>query len=212
MIDITYIVNPLSAADIELDVYRFLFKYQRDTLFGRKPLNSEKLLDNIFIDKGYSLQIVSDDKFAKGILAATEIESRTIEIRESDFNSCQTNGLARMNISHEVGHVRLQSEFFEENKGKLYKTCGNYIPAYLSSEWQANVWGSCCLMPFPAVVKVIENGCKQGLSEDQIINIIKKKFIVSKLAARARYLTIKNYVNKGIYNDIVERMEKENRK
>lgn len=212
MIDLTYVVNPLSAMDIELDVFNFLFKYQRDVLFGLKPLNTETLLDNIFTDKSYCLRIVSNEALPKVIFAATNITSRTIEIKESDYNLCQTNGLARMNIAHEVGHVRLQSDFFEQHSSQLYKMCSGSVPIYMSAEWQANVWGSCCLMPFPAVIHVIENGIHQCLNENQIIDLIKEKFIVSKPAANARYLTIKKYKEKGTYNVIVEKIKKENGK
>lgn len=154
MSDVTYIVKPMSASDIKLDVVRFLHKYQQETLFGDKPLNAEKILDDIYTDKGFCLEITSDNEFKKGILGETRIGTRTIQIRESDFIQCDNNGFARMNITHEVAHSRLHSEFFEQNPCYLYRVQGNRLPAYLSSEWQASVWASCCLMPFPATVKV----------------------------------------------------------
>ena len=206
MSDVTYIVKPMSASDIEFDVARFLFKYQQQTLFGYKPLNAEKLLDDIYTDKGFCLEITSDNEFHKGILGETRIGTRTIQIRESDYMKCDTNGFARMNIAHEVAHPRLHSEFFEQNPCQLYRIQGNRLPAYMSSEWQANVWGSCCLMPFPAVVKVITTGENAGFSESQIISSIKQKFIVSRPAAKARYSTINNYRRKGIYDEIARRI------
>jgi hypothetical protein len=209
MSDVTYIVKPMSASDIELDVARFLYKYQKETLFGHMPLNAEKLLDDIFTDKGYCLEITFDNEFHTGILGETRIGNRTIQIRESDFMKCDSNGFARMNIAHEVAHPRLHSEFFEQNPCRLYRVQGNRLPAYMSSEWQASVWGSCCLMPFPAVVKVITEGENSGFSKQQIISCIKQKFIVSKSAANVRYSTINNYRKKGSYNEIAQRIEKE---
>lgn len=58
MMKITYLVDPLSALDIELSSAGFLKKYQPDVLLGEKPLNLDFFLDNIFKEVGATLQLV----------------------------------------------------------------------------------------------------------------------------------------------------------
>ncbi len=209
MSGIVYCVQPMSSADIELDSFLFLLKHQKDVLYGNAPLDTNLLLDNIFEDKGFCLQIVGDKDFPIGIFAVTEMNSKIIKIRESDYITCDVNGFARMNIAHEVAHSRLHSDLFNQHSHVMYRTQGNRLPAYLSSEWQASVWASCCLMPFPATVKVIVDGENSDFTQQQIISTLEKKFIVSQLAAKTRYLTIKKYQDKGNYNEIKKRIEKE---
>lgn len=196
----TCIVNPLSALDIELDSSVFLRKYQPEVLEGTEPLDVAKLLDDIFLDKGFSLQLITDDELPMAILGMAEMDNKIIKIRESDYLKCDSEGFQRMTVTHEVGHSRLHFSQFEKNEMKMCRTQSNYIPPFLSSEWQARVWASATLMPFSAIAKLAEK--KYYGSKAELTEAITKKFIVSVSAAEARLGTIKRYQEDGRYQAI----------
>lgn len=198
----TYIVAPLSALNIELDSSFFLRNYQPNVLKGKAPLNIEILFDNIFQDKGFSLQLIPDNEFPRAILGLSEMDNKIIKIRESDYLSCETEGYPRMTMAHEVGHSRLHSTQFEQNGMKMYRTQSNHIPSFISAEWQARVWASATLMPFQAMTQIIAN-----IPEKDRISVIMKKFIVSKSAAEVRLNTLNTYLNDGRYNKIESAMK-----
>ena len=198
--EIVYLVNPLSALDIELDSAVFLQEYQTQVLEGNRPLDVEKLLDDIFLDKGFSLQLISDDELPKAILGISEMDNKIIKIRESDYIKNATGGYQRMTITHEVGHSRLHLSQFEENRMKMCRTQSNYIPPFVNSEWQARVWASATLMPFSAITKLAVENCNKSRTE--LVEIIVEKFIVSKAAAEARLGTMEKYWKDGRFQKI----------
>ncbi len=198
--EITYIVDPLGAIDIEMDSLQFLRKYQPEVLLTSKPLDVEKLLDDIFLDTGVALQLVEDEALPKEILGISEMDTKLIKIRNVDFEKCDTEGYQRMTITHEIGHSRLHLNQFEENGMKMYRTQSNYIPPYMSSEWQARVWASATLMPFPSMVRLLTDTSKK--TENEIIDAIMKRFIVSMAAAEARFNTIVKYYKDGRYQKL----------
>ncbi len=205
--ELAYITKPLSALDIELDSSIFLKEYQPRVLEGKEPLNVEQLLDDIYIDKGFSLLLVEDDEFPKEILGISEMDNKLIKIRESDYNKCDKYGYSRMTVTHEVGHSRLHSEQFEKNKMQMYRTQSDRIAPYKSSEWQARVWASATLMPFTVITQLIrENSDK---SRVELIEAIARKFIVSISAAQARLETIERYSSDGRYQKIEKAIKKE---
>ena len=204
--EITYLVDPLSAHDIELNSANFLREYQPEVLKGYKPLDVAKLLDDIFEDKGFSLQLVSEKELPTSILGMTEMDNKIIKIRETDYMVCETAGYQRMTITHEVGHPRLHFSQFDRNGMRMLRTQSNKIPAFISSEWQARVWASATLMPFPTMIHLL--GETQGKTKDDILNAIMEKFIVSRSAADVRYKTIFKYHKDGRFK-IIEKSMKE---
>lgn len=202
----TCLVNPLSALDIEVDSSDFLGRYQPGVLEGKEPLDVIKLLDDIFIDKGFSLQLITDDELPKTILGVTEMDSKIIKIRESDYLKCDSEGYQRMTITHEVGHSRLHFPQFEKNGMKMCRTQSNYIPPFVSSEWQARVWASSTLMPFSAITKLVADNYYKSRAE--LIEAIVKEFIVSASAAEARIGTIEKYRKDGRYQEIETTIKK----
>lgn len=202
----TCIVNPLSALDIELDSSVFLKEYQPRVLEGKEPLDVTKLLDDIFLDKGFSLQLITDDELPQTILGVAEMDNKIIKIRESDYLKCDSEGYQRMTVTHEVGHSRLHFPQFEKEGMKMCRTQSNYIPPYMSSEWQARVWASATLMPLPAIAKIVLDTYYKSSSE--LIEAIVKKFIVSASAAEARLSTLKRYQEDGRYQKIKDAMNK----
>lgn len=204
---IAYIVEPLSACDIELDSAIFLKKYQPEVLEGKRPLDVEKLLDNIYEDKEFSLQLVKEDELPKGVLGISEMDNKVIKIPEADFLKCDSGGYQRMTITHEVAHPRLHFSQFEKNSMQLFRTQGNYIPPFKSSEWQANVWASATLMPFESITKLI--GGNFNINDGELIEAVIKKFIVSKEAAKVRIETIEKYYIDGRYKKIEDSLKKE---
>lgn len=195
--EIAYIVDPMSAIDIELDSARYLKEYQSDTLFGDKPLDVEKLLDDIYIDTGVTLQLVDDKELPREILGVSEMDTKIIKIRDVDFEKCDTDGYQRMTITHEAGHTRLHLNQFEKNGMKMYRTQSNRIPPYISSEWQARVWASATMMPLYAMVRLLNENA--GKTETEVVDAIMKRFIVSRAAAEARYNTLLRYYKDGRY-------------
>lgn len=189
--EIAYVVKPLSARDIEIDSVRFLMSYHDKFLLGKeRSLDVERAADSIFMDKNFTLQLVGDHDLPKEVLACTEMDSCIIKVRESDYNKCDYDGMSRMNIMHEIGHARLQSDQIHAT-GILYSVVGNTIPAYKNSEWQAKVWGSATLMPYPRMIKIIDR--MKGASERRIINEICEEFKVTEPAAKVRFETIQKY-------------------
>lgn len=203
--ELAYIVDPLSALDIELDSAKFLIEYQPDTLLADKPLDVQKLLDDIFLDTGVSLQLVEEHALPKEILGVSEMDTKIIKIRSVDFEKCDTDGYQRMTITHEVGHPRLHLTQFEKNGMKMYRTQSNYIPPYISSEWQARVWASAIMMPFLAMVRLLNETSEK--SETEVVDAIMERFIVSRAAAEARYNTLRKYYKDGRYQRIERSMK-----
>lgn len=204
--ELAYLVKPLSAVDIELDSLCFIQKYQPEVLEGKEPLDVEMLLDNIFLDKGFSLQLISDDELPNGILGVSEMDNKIIKIRESDYLQCDSKGYPRMTITHEVGHSRIHSPQFEENRMQLCRTQSPLFPTFRSSEWQANVWASATLMPFPVITGFTNEN--PNIEENKLIDAVAKKFIVSKKAAKVRLETIRKYSKDGRYQQIELAMKK----
>lgn len=202
----TCLVNPMSALDIELDSSDFLRRYQPGVLEGNEPLDVVKLLDDIFLDKGFSLQLITDDELPKAILGVAEMDNKIIKIRESDYLKCDLEGYQRMTITHEVAHSRLHFSQFEKNGMKMCRTQSNYIPPYASSEWQARVWASATLMPFSAITKLAVDNYYENRAE--LIEAIIKKFIVSASAAETRIKTIEKYLEDGRYQEIETAIKK----
>lgn len=202
----TCLVNPMSALDIELDSYDFLRRYQPGVLDGNEPLDVVKLLDDIFLDKGFSLQLINDDELPKAILGVTELDNKIIKIRETDYLKCDFEGYQRMTTTHEVAHSRLHYLQFEKNGMKMCRTQSNYIPPYVSSEWQARVWASATLMPFSVIKKLAVDNYYKNRTE--LIEAIIKKFIVSASAAEARIKTIEKYQQDGRYQEIETTIKK----
>lgn len=198
--EIAYLVEPLSALDIETDSVKFLSKYQPEVLHANRPLDVEKLLDDIFNDTNVSLLLIDDDELPKEILGVSEMDKRIIKIRNSDFEKCDKDGYRRMTITHEAGHARLHLNQFEKNGMKMYRTKSNRIPYYKNSEWQAKVWASATMMPFPALIKIFQDATKK--SDNEVINCIMERFIVSRTAAEVRYNTIAKYYKDGRYQKI----------
>lgn len=204
--EITYLVEPLGALDIELDSAEFLAQYQPEVLRGdEKPLDVYKLLDDIYEDKDACLQLIEDDNFPTGILGVAEMDHNIIKIRNSDYEKCDTEGYPRMTVTHEVGHPRLHLEQFRENGMKMYRTQSNKIPPYMSSEWQARVWGSATMMPFPAMVRLLEKADHK--TDMEIESAIMDRFVVTQSAAHARFETMKRYVKDGRYEKIEKEMK-----
>lgn len=204
--EITHLVDPLSACEIEMDSAKFLMKYQPGLLAGERPLDVIKLLDDIFQDNGFSLLLTSDTDLPKQILGLTEMNNKTIKIRESDYIKCDTDGYPRMTVTHEVGHARLHHSQFLRDGMKMCRTQSNYIPPYRSAEWQARVWASATMMPFPAIVNLINESAEKTIVE--IIDTIMERFIVSRSAAEARYGTIVKYKKDGRYDGLEKSMKK----
>ena len=203
--EIAYIVEPMSALDIELDSAKFLKEYQPDTLLSDKPLNVEKLLDDVYLATGVTLQLVDDKELPREILGVSEMDTKIIKIRDVDFEKCDTDGYQRMTITHEAGHPRLHLNQFEKNGMKMYRTQSNYIPPYRSSEWQARVWASATMMPFPAMVRLLYATSEK--TETEVIDAIMERFIVSRAAAEARYSTLLKYYKDGRYHKIEKSMK-----
>ena len=206
--ELTCIVNPLSSSDIELDAAQFLARYQPDVLYGDKiPLDVYKLFDDIFLDKGTCLQIVNDEDMPNEILGAAEMDTNIIKIRQTDYDKCATKGYQRMTASHEVGHPRLQLLQFQKNNMTMYRIQSNKIPPYMSAEWQARVWASAVLMPFPAMIRLLNN--MDAKTPENLIAAIMDRFIVTRSAAKARLETIKQYNNDGRnrFSKILEEMK-----
>lgn len=200
--EIAYLVDPLSAYDIELDSVQFLKKYQSEVLLADKPLDVEKLLDDVFLDTGVTLQLVEDEALPQEILGVSEMDTKIIKIRNVDFEKCDTDGYQRMTITHEAGHSRLHLSQFEKNGMKMYRTQSNFIPPYRNAEWQARVWASATMMPFPAMIRLLH-----ATSEKDVIDAIMERFIVSRAAAEARYNTLLKYYYDGRYQKIEKSMK-----
>ena len=204
--EITYLVNPLGAVDIELDSADFLAKYQPEVLRGNTlHLDVFKLLDDIYEDKGTCLQLVDDNSIPKGILGVSEMDFNIIKIRKSDYERCETEGFYRMTITHEVGHPRLHLEQFRKNGMNMYRTQTNKIPPYRSSEWQARVWASATLMPVPAMVRLLKR--RDFKTEEDIEKAIMERFVVSHVAAHSRFKTIERYCKDGRYQKLKNAMK-----
>ena len=52
-----------------------------------------------------------------------------------------------------------------------------------SAEWQARVWSSAIMMPFPAIVNLIKDSTRKTIIE--VIDTIMKRFIVSRSTEEA---------------------------
>ncbi len=204
--EIAYMVDPLSALEIELNSAEMLSKYQPEVLNGQRPLDVEKLLDDIFLETESSLQLIEPEDLPFVFLGVSEMDNKIIKIRESDFLKCETNGFCRMTITHEVGHHRLHLPQFEKCKMNLYRTQSNKIPAYVSSEWQARVWASATLMPFPAMVKILKTN--EEKKANSIIQEVVEKFLVSRTAAKVRIKTLQTYMKDGRFQDLEKEMIK----
>jgi Zn-dependent peptidase ImmA (M78 family) len=85
--------------------------------------------------KSFVLEICSQYKMgdAHGL---TFPDENLIQIREDVYEgACLDKGRDRMTLAHELGHLVLHS-----NLGFARMEYGNSIPAYMSSEWQANAF------------------------------------------------------------------------
>ncbi|MCQ2411912.1 MAG: ImmA/IrrE family metallo-endopeptidase [Sphaerochaetaceae bacterium] len=204
--EITYLVDALSAIEIELDSAEFLTQYQPDVLFRDiTRMDAEKLLDDIYQDRGMCLRIVSDEELPNGILGASEMDLKVIKIRKADYDNCRETGSSRMTIAHEVAHSRLHLGQFEKNGMRMYQTQSKHIPAYVSSEWQARVWASSVMMPFPALIRLLNKvGHK---TKEEIVQAIEDRFGVSSIAAQVRFETIQRYYRDGRYEKLMNRMK-----
>ncbi|MDR0726946.1 MAG: ImmA/IrrE family metallo-endopeptidase [Rickettsiales bacterium] len=93
----------------------------------------------------YSIEILPDDApELKDCLATTDTANKVIKIKEYVYEeACKGGGHARFTLAHELGHLFLKHEF----SGNFAMMPGQKIPAYIDSEWQADLFAAELLMP-----------------------------------------------------------------
>lgn len=138
------------------------------------------------------------------------MDTKIIKFRTCDYEKCDYDGRSRLTLVHEGGHNVLHSKQFERNNMKMFRTTEDKIPAFKSSEWQANSWASATLMPLPAIVKFLVDKKIKIQDEKRIVNWLMKTFIVSKEAAKVRLKVVQKYQNKGKLKVIISEMKKRN--
>lgn len=104
-----------------------------------------------FLEQG--LPLLFDD-FELDIVAAKELgekfgetypDRHLIRLREDVYvQAVNRDPFSRMTVAHEIGHL-LEHEHAPRSLAR--KEAGRHVPAYKSSEWQANAWGGALLMP-----------------------------------------------------------------
>lgn len=78
--------------------------------------------------------IVDDSEFPKGKYAVTEIDTKTIRLRQSVYDGAyEKKGFERMTIMHEIGHY----EMIANGAIKLYREDKKLITPCEDPEWQA---------------------------------------------------------------------------
>ena len=101
----------------------------------------------------HGLSVLYGDQFDYEVVTSKELgekfgetypDKHLIRLREDVYNKAvDDDPFSRMTVAHEVGHLLLH----EGIPRTLARKASRDIPAYKSSEWQANAFGGALLMP-----------------------------------------------------------------
>lgn len=149
---------------------------------GDGPFDVLHLVEVVFpIIYGEYDFIVSDVSDMPDVLGATYPNQHKMVIREDTYNAaCQENPFARLTIAHEAAH-QLKHEGILP---RFARRATRDIPAYRSSEWQANALAGALLMPADKIC---------NLSIDSIC----RRYCVTKSAASTQRSAIDRELGKG---------------
>lgn len=168
-----FIVPPLSNQDIENIALRV-----RET-FGLKHveyLPVMTLLESVLSDRleyvDLRIGYLSEMKYAEGY---TSPDGSFIKLRQDVYRKAYENdGRARFTVAHELGHW-----FLHTNIELQRIQAGIKVPLYKLSEFQADQFAACLLMP------------RSLITPNDTIESIRCKFAVSKSAASNRLKKIR---------------------
>ena len=130
---------------------RFLADFFRKKFgIGELPLGTviEKMLEDGIVD----VLEDNDPFFKNGAEAKYVPEAGCVFLKRSDYEACVRNSIARSKFTfgHELGHMCLgHSLSFSRGEGIE----GSEIPAFESSEWQADQFAAEILMPLEIMKK-----------------------------------------------------------
>lgn len=172
----TYRVNGLKIIQIRFLADFFRKKFHIDEL----PLG--KVIEQLLAEGVVDVLEDSDPFFKNGAEAKYVPEASCVFLKKSDYDACVRNTIDRSKFTfwHEIGHMMLNhSVSFSRGEGIE----GTEIPAYESSEWQADQFAAEILMPLD--VMKAEGVCT--------IPGIVERFGVSWEAARVRIKQLKSH-------------------
>lgn len=144
---------------------------------GDGPFPILKLVEHVFskVYEDYNFDIATETELGDN-LGKTYPDKHLIRIREDVYNAAvQGQGLARAVVAHECGHLLLHQGI---PMAMARREATRELPAYKSSEWQANAIAGALLMPASKII---------GLSPTEII----RKYNVSHSAAQTQLYAVR---------------------
>lgn len=118
---------------------------------GDGPFPILKLAEHVFykVYEGYDFDIATEADLGDD-LGKTYPDKHLIRIREDVYNAAvQGQGLARAVVAHECGHLLLHQDI---PVAMARREATKELPAYKSSEWQANAMAGALLMPASKII------------------------------------------------------------
>lgn len=112
-----------------------------------------KLAEHVFfrVYENYAFEVVSEEEMGDD-LGKTYPDEHVIKIREDVYDAAaQGQGFARMVIAHECAHL-LKHEGVPV--AMACRKASKELPAYKSSEWQANALAGSLLMPASKIINL----------------------------------------------------------
>jgi hypothetical protein len=188
---IGFTAPPMSANDIGNEAIRILKKYQRSALFHPEAVSIEWLVEKVFSDHGFCLELKPDTYFTADVEAVTDFQKRIVYIRESTYNKLgEDDGRARFTLAHECAHVILHTEHLLQKLATAARAVDiTQVPPYISPEWQANTFAAALLMPkqtfwseYSAIMRDHQDGFFTGFE----VHVLANTFKVSCIAVEKR--------------------------
>lgn len=172
--DYGYVVPACSRKELLLHAHAL---HQALDYKGDGPFPILKLAEKIFyfIYPDYDFLVLSENEMGDN-LGLTKPDEHIIQIREDVYESAVAgSGLGRMVVAHESSHLLRHQGI---PVAMACRKATREMPAYRSSEWQANAMGGSILMPASKII---------DMSIDQIID----QFQVSERAAEVQLRVVR---------------------
>lgn len=198
-------VVPLSLVDIETEIQKFMFQAQKvlkKKVRRRFKLDFDLLIEAVFLITGFSF--VPTNELPRRYEGLTSFDNGTFSISCENWENIKRSKRARFSLAHEISHVILHRNQAESFSSQVARS-NSQIPAYMSSEWQANAGAAALLAPFDKFSESIDEFSQH--EEKEQIKLLAKRFNISKECATKRYQTIQklhadpkklSYLTKGV--------------
>ena len=133
---------------------------------------------------GFELEIVTEKELG-GKFGETYPHKHVIRLREDIYdNAVDGDGFARMTAAHEVGHLLEHADV-----PLSMARASRQLPAYRSSEWQANAFAGALLMPASKIIDMDEEDIRDTYGVT-ISAAYKQKDAIRKVAMKCRLPTL----------------------